>query len=262
MKLAIQENLLSEGSFLEKLKQAEKYGFEGIEVWGHNLSERKEEIKKALLKSKVTVSTICAGYRGSLLSAKKEERDTAVKDIKELLSIGGDLGAVGLIVVPIFGPPKIPDLSPWKSAKELEENLLCELLQIIGDKAQEAGCLCLLEPLNRYETHFLNTVEDAVRIVKKVKNSGIKIMADFFHMSIEEKSIEDAIKEGEDFIYHVHLADSNRLLPGYGHTDFAKGFCALEKIGYDKYMALECKVPGPPEEELPRCVKFLKSQMR
>jgi len=258
MKLAIQENLVPGKSFLEKVNKATEYGFQAIEVWGMDIVNRVEEIKGALSGSKLRISTICAGYRGSLLSSSKEERDKAIKDIKELLTIGSDLGAVGLIVVPIFGPPQIPDLSPWKRAEEIEKELLVTLLKEIGEKAEEVGCFCLLEPLNRYETHLIKTVEQAIEIVKRVNSPAVKVMADFFHMSIEEAKIDEAIKKGKDFICHVHLADSNRFLPGCGHTDFKAGFSALKEIGYDKYMALECRIPGKAEEELPKCVEYLK----
>lgn len=261
MKLAVQENLVPGKSFLEKVRRAEEYGFEAIEVWGRNINGRVDEIKESTSKSKIRISTICAGYRGSLLSPKKEERDIAVEDINKLLAIGSDLGAVGLIVVPIFGRPQIPDLSPWKGAEEIEVELLLTLLKGIGEKAEQVGCLCLLEPLNRYETHLIKTLGNAAEIVKQVNTSGVKIMADFFHMSIEETKIDEAIRKERDFIYHIHLADSNRLLPGYGHTDFKAGFSALREIGYDKYMALECRVPGLAEEELPKCVEYLKKYM-
>lgn len=189
MRLAIQENLIPGSDFSEKVRKAEKWGFEGIEVWGMDLKARVEDIKRHISKSKVQVSTICAGYRGSLLGAKKEERDTAVGDIKQLLSLGAELGTVGLIVVPIFGPARIPDLSPWKEEEDIEEELLCHLLKEIGDIAEKTGCFCLIEPLNRYETHLVNTVAHASKIVERVGSPGVKIMADFFHMSIEEKNI-------------------------------------------------------------------------
>lgn len=260
MKLAIQDNLIPGKNFKEKVQNAQRYGFEGIEVWGTSLQGRKEEIKKACLDSTIKISTVCAGYRGCLLSSQKEKRDVAVEDIKQLLAIGADLGAVGLIVVPIFSPPQLPDLSPWKRTEDIEKDLLVELLGRIGEKAEKVGCLCLLEPLNRYETHLINTVEEAIQIAKRVNSPGIKVMADFFHMNIEEARIDKAIEGGKNFICNVHLADSNRLLPGCGHTDFKAGFTALKKIGYDKYMALECKVPAP-EKQLPECIKYLKKCM-
>lgn len=261
MKLAIQEDLIPGKDFSEKLRKAEQYGFEAIELWGGNLASRVDGIAKAISSSKMQVSSICIGFRGCLLSAEKDERDTAVKDINNLLRMGSDLGALGLIVVPIFGPPRLPDLSPWKKAEDIEKNLLVELLGEIGVKAEEVGCLCLLEPLNRYETHLINRTDQAIEIAKRVNGPGIKVMADFFHMSIEETRIDGAIERGKDFIHHVHLADSNRLLPGHGHTDFRTPFAALRKMEYSKYMALECTVTGVAEQELPKCVRYLRSCM-
>ncbi len=124
------------------------------------------------------------------------------------------------------------------------------------------NCLCLLEPLNRYETHLVRTVEHAIEIVKKVNSTGIRVMADFFHMSIEEAKIDETIEKGKDFIHHIHLADSNRLLPGYGHTDFRARFSLLKKIGYSKYMAIECRIHGSAEKELPECVNYLRKCLR
>ncbi|HIE28020.1 TPA: sugar phosphate isomerase/epimerase, partial [Candidatus Poribacteria bacterium] len=87
---------------------------------------------------------------------------------------------------------------------------------------------------------------------------NIKIMADFFHMNIEEEDIAQSLKQAASYVQHVHLADSTRLLPGYGHTDFKKPFAVLKEIGYDKYMALECSIPGEPQEELPKCAEYLR----
>ena len=136
MKLAIQENLIPGKIFSEKVSKAEQYGFQAIELRGGNLASRVEKITKTISSSKIQISSICAGYRGWLLSAEKEERDIAVKDIKELLKIGSDLGAIGLIVVPIFGQPRLPNLSPWKETEEIEKGLLVKLLGEIGEKAK------------------------------------------------------------------------------------------------------------------------------
>ncbi len=128
-------------------------------------------------------------------------------------------------------------------------------MQIAGQE----GVRIAFEPLNRYETHFLKTLDDAVDIAQRVDHPKVKIMADFFHMHIEETNTPEAIKRAGDWIAHVHLADNTRLLPGTGDTDFAAGFSALKEIGYGKYMALECGVPGDPDVELPKCTQYLKS---
>lgn len=258
MKLACQENLVPGKSLEEKLYRLEKYGYAGIEFWGGNIKSRAEEIRRLCEQSKVKPSTICAGFRGSPLDADKGQRDLAMADIKELLEVAGYIGAIGVIVVPIFGQPKVPDLSPWKTAREIEFELLVKLLKDIAPHAERANSILLIEPLNRYETHFLRKLEDAVSVVKEVASPNIQIMADFFHMSIEEVNIVKSIEAAGQYIQHIHLADSTRLLPGYGHTDFEAGFAALKKIGFRNYMALECVVPGDPDLELPKCAEYLR----
>jgi sugar phosphate isomerase/epimerase len=259
MKLAVQENMIPGKSFLEKLQNAEKYGFEGVEVWGTNLLQRLEIVKSALSTSKLAISTVCSGYEGDLLGSDRKTRETAIKSIKDLLKVSTELGAVGVITVPTFGGPKIPDLYPWRAdVNQIEREILIEEYKILGKYAEEVGAYVILEPLNRYETHLINRLEQAADICKAVNNEYVKIMCDFFHMNIEEIDIPSSIKKVKDWVVNVHLADSNRLLPGYGHIDFKNGFAALKEAAYKYFMALECKIPGNPEIDLPKCVTYLK----
>ncbi|MBC7319656.1 sugar phosphate isomerase/epimerase [bacterium] len=259
MKLSCQENLVKGSGLKEKVEKLESFGFEGVELWGNNLKERLDEVKLAFRGREIKVSTICSGYGGCLLDPNKEERDKAIRDIKELLSLCAELGAVGLVVVPIFGPPKLPDLTPIMNVLELEKRLLIELLNELGEYAHSQGTYILLEPLNRYETHFVRTLNDAKEILTATHGKGLKMMADFFHMNIEEADIPQSLSNNIEFISHIHLADSNRLLPGMGHTDFASSFKILKEKSYSGYMALECGIPGDPDELLPKTVKYLKS---
>jgi len=260
MKIAVQENLIPKVSFKDKLIMAEELGFDGVEIWGRNIEERVPELKEALSVSKIPISTICAGYRGSLLGLEFEERRLAIDDIKSRLSIAAELGAVGVIVVPIFGKPKLPNLQPlYSNVEELERELLIEELKELGKHADDVGAYILLEPLNRYETHFIRTLKQAIKICEEVAIDHVKIMADFFHMNIEEADIPTSLKEASKYLRHIHLADSNRWLPGFGHTDFKSAFNVLKEIGYKYYMALECYVPEPKEESLKKSLKYLKS---
>jgi len=209
----------------------------------------------------VKPSSICSGYRGVLLDSDPEQRRLAVSGMKELLKVAADIGATGLIFVPLFGGPRIPDLSPYADAITLEKRLLVELCKELAEAAAEAGSLLLLEPLNRYETHLICRLEQGEEICRQVDNPHMMMMADFFHMNIEEPVIADSIRNHGQYIRHIHLADSIRWLPGYGHTDFRAGFQALADIGFEGYMALECAIPGPPDQDLPRCAEFLRAQM-
>lgn len=260
MLLSAQEGMAPGVTIAEKMVNFEAYGFEGVEFWGSpDLRNRVKEIKDALSTVKLKVSTICAGYPGALLSDRFDERRAAVDGIKERLSLSAELGAVGVIVVPIFGPPRLPDLRPlYPRVYELEKALLIEECRELGRYADDVGAYVLLEPLNRYETHFINRLSQAVEVCKEVNIEHVKIMADFFHMNIEEADIAESLEEAGGYVKHIHLADSNRLLPGYGHIDFKKPFSALRKVGYEGFMALECGIPGPAEIELPKVVKYLK----
>ncbi|MER3500400.1 MAG: xylose isomerase [Candidatus Fervidibacterota bacterium] len=259
MKLGVQEGLLPGASLEEKLEKAAVFGYEGVELWGSEwLLQNLPQVRRAAEQAGIKVSTICAGYRGSVLDPDPSVRRQAVEDIKARLTAAAELGAVGLIFVPIFGGPRLPDLSPYKTAVELEMDLLLVVLEELGKHAEQVKAVLLLEPLNRYETHFLRQVEQAVEICEKLGNPYIGVMADFFHMNMEEASIPDAIRKGGKWLQHVHLADSNRLLPGWGHTDFRSGFAALKEIGFDGFMVLECGLPGDPNETLPKAAQYLR----
>ena len=80
----------------------------------------------------------------------------------------------------------------------------------------------------------------------------------FFHLAIEEVDIAQSIIDAGKWIRHVHLGDSNRLAPGYGHTDWKAGLGALSKIGFNGYMNLECGVPGPYDVVLPEVAEYLR----
>jgi sugar phosphate isomerase/epimerase len=115
----------------------------------------------------------------------------------------------------------------------------------------------MLEPINRYEGHYYHKIEETVAVIDQVGSPRIKVCIDFFHMNIEEPDIAAGIERGRGYIDHVQLGDSNRFLPGEGHIDFAAGFAALNRIGYDKYLALECMVPEDPDRQLAKCGAYL-----
>ena len=108
-----------------------------------------------------------------------------------------------------------------------DRRVLLDALKELGEHAEREGTLVLLEPLNRYEDHMLNRVEQAVELCEAVGRPSVKVMGDLFHMNIEEDDLGEAIRRAGGHIAHVHLADSNRLQPGAGHTDFAGAFAAL-----------------------------------
>jgi sugar phosphate isomerase/epimerase len=96
-----------------------------------------------------------------------------------------------------------------------------------------------IEPVNRYEGNFINTLQEGIEFIDRIGTSNIGLLADTFHMNIEEASIYDSIVRAKNYITHVHFADSNRWAPGYGHLDFQKIVETLKEINYQGYVSAE-----------------------
>lgn len=106
-----------------------------------------------------------------------------------------------------------------------------------------------LEPLNRYESRLLNTVSETLDVIERVGAENVGILFDTFHANIEEASPEAAVLAAGDRLFHVHLADSNRWVPGYGHFDYSGIWEALDRIAYSGALVLE-PLPLPNADEL------------
>jgi sugar phosphate isomerase/epimerase len=156
---------------------------------------------------------------------------------------------------------RLPPMVPPRDSNGDREALLDSLARLDA-VAGATGTMVYLEPLNRYEDHMINTLETARSIINDGAFLNVKITADFFHMNIEEADIPQTILCNKEFIGHIHLADSHRYQPGSGHMDFSGGFKALEEIGYEGYMAFECRVLGEdPQQEYRKSVAYIRDCM-
>ena len=225
----------------ERLANLDTWGYQGIQLQRQSLELGLPAIKKALATSPVKLCIFGGG--GALLAADVQARRAAVATIVEGLRQAAELGAVGSIVVPVRVPELAPP-DPPKTLYELQREILIDELAEIAPTAEQTGAAVILEPLNRYESRFLNRLDQAADICQAVGSPSIKLMADFFHMNIEEIDIGRAIEDAAEYVGYVHLADSNRYQPGAGHLDFRPGLAALKRIGYDGFMTLECRILG------------------
>ncbi len=266
MRIACQEGLLPGRDFAERLENAARFGFDAVELNGNLLSDdaKRAERKKALASGPLPASSVCGGVRARFIDIDPAERRLAIESLRRQLAYAAEVGAPAQIFVPIFARDNhLPDLQPWKSRHELGLALFAELLPQIDQAARESGVLALMEPLNRYEANFLNRQEQAVSLLSALGTEPrVQVLADFFHMHIEERDIPAAIAHSGARLGHVHLADNTRKEPGSGALDFAPGFKALKDIGYQGAMAFECGLTGPAAEVLPRSVTHLRACLR
>ncbi len=260
MKLSLQTGLIPGKSLQDKLKWAADHGVDGVEIsaWEYR-PERFDDARRDFENSPLPVSSICGNASFDFLDPDPAKRRKSMDECKQYLGLAGSLGAVGQIVPPIFGGPRINDLSPLESALSLEKRLLVELCKELGDAAAEAGTLFMLEPLNRYEQHLLRRQADGAEICQLCGHPNVAIIADFFHMHIEETDSPQAIRDNGDYIKHVHLADNTRMEPGTGDIDYVAGCKALRDIGFTGYMAYECGVSGDnPAASLEKSLNYMR----
>lgn len=131
------------------------------------------------------------------------------------------------------------------------------LLTSLTRIAKDSGVTLLLEPLNRYCSYYCNTAKEAADIAKEINQDNFAIMLDTYHMNIEESSIEVAIRNSRDWLRHIHFADNNRRMPGYGHIEFKSIIYGLKKIGYKRYICFEPNLsPTEFREETKRGLNF------
>ena len=156
---------------------------------------------------------------------------------------------------PVFGGPVYSAVGKTRLVSDEQKKqerawcvgILKEVSQIAGDCGVTLG----LEPLNRFETDMVNTVDQALSILEEVGNPNLKIVLDTFHSNIEEKDIPASIRKiGKDLLCHVQGNESDRGTPGTGHLEWQGIQEALTDIGYDGAVVIETF--GQPSQELAR----------
>jgi len=256
MKIALQMGLLPGSSNSDKARWAADHGVEGLEM-GTVLPDELRRVADEI-GGRVPISSVCGNcapgqpWNFDFLDPDPKKRRVSIEGSKAILQFCGEVGAVGQIVPPIFGPPRVPDLSPFKSALELEEELMLAVCRELGPFAAQHKTLFMLEPLNRYEQHYLRRQSDGVRVIQGAGVSGIGLLSDLFHMNIEETDTPRALREAKGYTSELHLADNTRLEPGTGTMNFVAAFRALADNGFDGFMAYECDISGETPEEKAR----------
>lgn len=264
MKLAVQLKLLPGETVRDQAHWALDHGVQGIElgVWGGGLPKMRREADE--INGVVPISSVCgnADAEGNpsfeFLSPEASKRRASIEGSKAILDFCAETGAAGMVVPPIFGPAQVPDLSPFKTPLEIEDELMIAACREVGPYAAERGVVFMLEPLNRYEQHYLRKQSDAIRIIQAAKAPGIGLLSDLFHMHIEETDTPAAMAAAAPYVTEVHLADNTRQEPGTGDIDFAAAFRPLVQSGFGGFLVYECAISGEtPSEKAANLAKSL-----
>ena len=258
IRLAVQSRLVPGQSLRERHDRAAALGFDGIELSVAPEGPAMIPLAEEAIRDAIPVTAICSGHRGWLIDPDPRQVEAAREDIDRLLEISATLEAP-LILVPIYGRTrKFPAASTGRSAAE-DEALWVEGLRRATRTAERVGGRILVEAINRYENSVSVTLADAARWARAMDSPAVGMMADVFHMNIEEADLSSAFGPVAGDLGYVHLGDSQRLEPGQGHLDFDAVFRGLARIGYDGWTSMECNLSGPAEDVLPAAVRFIRA---
>jgi sugar phosphate isomerase/epimerase len=169
----------------------------------------------------------------NLLAKDKTQRAKSVQYVKDIVTMVKELNGTMVSVVPATVGKIIPDARP-----EEEWQWAVEGLQEIYAYSESVGIVLGIEPINRFETYFINRGDQALALAKAVgPNCGVCL--DTFHMNIEEDDMYEAIRRAKRRLVGFHVADNNRMAPGMGNLDWKKIIATLQEIGYNEVLSVE-----------------------
>ncbi|QIK70664.1 sugar phosphate isomerase/epimerase [Erysipelothrix sp. HDW6C] len=199
-----------------------------------------EELKKYPL---IPITSTTLGLKTNLISDDSKIRQDGIDHMKQMVDINKKIGSKILGGVNYAGWGYLTG----KPRTDREWDHSVSAMKAIVAYAEEvhSELVICIEPVNRFETHFINTAEDAVRYCKAVGGNHIKVHLDAFHMIREEMSFKEAVYTcGSRYLGYVHVCESNRGIPGTGLVPWVEFFQALEAIGYQNPCVIESFDPS------------------
>ncbi len=222
---------------LPLLPEIKRRGFDGIEVPIFSLADfRANDVRRGVEQNGLEC-TACSVIPHGLSVASNDEsvRQKARTHIEDCVKLAADAGAK-ILAGPLYTPVGyLPDRR--RTADEWEWAVEC--YRSLGPVLERYGVTIAIEPLNRFETYFLNTAADSAALCDQINHANVGILFDTFHANIEEKNIGQAYRTVGRHLKHVHTCENDRGTPGSGHVEWTDVFRALRDMGYDGWLTIE-----------------------
>ena len=226
----------SAGDISASIARMSSLGYDAVELGAELPLAEASKARDLIDGAGLAVSSVCPSFTAErdLSHPDPELRESAVRYVREVADLANAVGAPAIIIAPtafLRSQPLASEEEEWRWA--------VETIRTAGEYADALGVDLTLECWNRYGTFLLNRLEQAVLLWGETGLSNGGVMADTYHMNIEERSIPEAIRSTGTLLNHVHLSDSNRAAPGQGHVGFAQVLQALLDIDYRGYLTFE-----------------------
>lgn len=218
------------------LQRLRRFGYDGVEPAGEPAKLDIDELREQMKRYGLICTSICGIYTAErdLSHPDPELRRNAVQYVKDCVDMAERLEASVVIVV----PTPVGKNGPITTRQDEWANVV-RSLQEAGQYADTKKIRLAIEALNRFETYLVNTLAAAKQLAEAVNVASVGIMADLFHMNIEERNHSQALRDIAPYLAHVHIADNTREAAGLGQTDFAEVFRTLIGIGYRGNVTME-----------------------
>ncbi|MEM9026641.1 MAG: sugar phosphate isomerase/epimerase family protein [Verrucomicrobiota bacterium] len=225
------------------LKTIKDYGAEVVELAIVDPEGLKtSEVRHALDETGLDNPIVCGAWGpGRDLRGNPEEISNSREYLESLITIAQDLGS-DLICGPFYSSGGRTEPYP-EAVREEQLDLISKSLRPLCEKAGDQGITLAFEPLNRFETDCINTVDQAIDLIHRVGHDALKIHIDTFHMHIEENHSAEAIRRAGSHIGHVHASASHRGILGEDQIQWDQIIQALVDIGYDRSVCIEAFSP-------------------
>ncbi|PIB37825.1 sugar phosphate isomerase/epimerase family protein [Maribacter sp. 4G9] len=238
MELAI-HNWMRAESLEHTLNRISKFDYTYLEIQGapESYDAQKVNLQMDIYGIKCWGSVTLMLEERNLLAKDPAQRKMSVQYVKDVAKMVSDLGGSVISLVPATVGKIIPDATP-----EQEWEWAVEGVREVYKYTEELGVRIGIEPINRFETYFINRGAQALALAEEVgPNCGVCL--DTFHMNIEEVDMFETMKKVGDRLVNFHVADNNRMAPGMGHLNWKKIIHTLREINYDKVLSVEFCAP-------------------
>ena len=225
--------------FSKLAPKVRKMGFDLFEFGIESTSDLDYATAAGVARDNGLAVSVCAamGPDRDLIHPDESIRKSGMEYVRHCIDAARTLGAANVV-----GPLYSAVGRTWQSTddeRKRDTDLLVEQLRQLSKDAADAGVTLCVEPLNRFETSFLNLAQQAVDVVDRVDNPACGILLDTFHMNIEEKSIGEAIRAAGKRLKHFHSCENDRGAPGSGHVPWHEVKDGLKAVGYDGPVVIE-----------------------
>lgn len=231
---------------VDLFKKIKDIGYDAVEMTIDDRSKKNiEKIKESLIGSSLE-SIVCSSFvDGNLINKDTEVIKRGIKHIKESINLCEYLGS-NILVGPTYGSCINKEFL-YPKVKDKAKKQCIEILKDIGKYALDKKIKIAVEPINRYESNFLNTTREGIELVSKVNLSNVGLNLDTYHMNIEEKNPKEAVLDAGKYLFHMHAPENDRGTPGTGNVNWSGIADSLKKINFNGFIVMESGSPKVEE---------------